>query len=198
MDERSEDEIEQFRHDKKISMRKSREEQNEEIRDYQKIENKHKRRLARKNLSREKHLENNKTAKEEMKKLKEEGRLKEFKSRGDYKTMELDDYTTYYKQSKDNYDFLNLIRPDIVSQINERIRKEKEERRKCFERLRSGEACPGLRAHVAWMRKQKQQDEKGKSEQEDEEVFTEDEADKTKSNDKKLNKRKNTVKVSYQ
>merc|ERR1712208_102532 len=106
--------------------------------------------LARKNLSREKQLEKNKTAKEEMKKLKEEGRLKEFKSRGDYKTMELDDYTTYYKQSKDNYDFLNLIRPDIVSQINKRIRKEKEERRKCFERLRSGEACPGLRAHVAW------------------------------------------------
>ena len=179
-------------------MRKSREEQNEEMKDYQKIENKHKRRLARKNLSCEKRLEKNKTARDEMKKLKEEGRLREFKNRGKYKTYELDDYKTYYNQSKDNSDYLDLIRPDIVSKMNERMRREKEEKRKLLEELKSGEPCPGLRAHVAWIKKLKQQEEKGKSEQEDREVFTENEADKTNHNGQKLNKRKNTVKVSYQ
>ena len=153
--ERSEDEEKEFRHTKKLSMRKSREEQTEEIKEYQKIENKHKRRIARKNLSHEKRLENNKIAKEEMKKLRKEGRLKPFEERGKQNPVELYDYRDYYESSNENAKFLHAVRPDIVKTLNETIRKEEEEKRASLERLKLGEACPGLKAHVAWIKNRK-------------------------------------------
>ena len=175
-------------------MRKSREEQNEEIKEYQKIENKYKRRIARKNLSDKKRLENNKKAKEEMKKLKEEGRLKPFEERGKYKYIEMYEYRDYYVSSNDNAKYLHAIRPDIVKTLNETIRKEEEEKRARLERSKSGEACPGLKAHVAWMKKQKKQQDTDKNENEDDECVLEDKS----SNDSKIDYKRNTLKISYQ
>ena len=170
-------------------MRKSREEQTEEIKEYQKIENKHKRRIARKNLSHEKRLENNKIAKEEMKKLRKEGRLKPLEERGKQNPVELYDYRDYYESSNENAKFLHAVRPDIVKTLNETIRKEEEEKRASLERLKLGEACPGLKAHVAWIKKQKNQKDRDKKNNESEdEIFIE----------PKVNKKKNILKISYQ
>jgi len=190
-EKRSEDEEKEFRYIKKIGMRKSREEQNEEIREYQKIENKYKRRIARKNLSHEKHLEINKKVKEEMKKFREEGRLKPFEEKGKYKSIEIYDYRDYYESSRDNAQYLRAVRPDIVQTLNETFRKEEEEERAYLERSKLGEACPGLRAHVAWIKKQKMQkdiDKMNNERKQDDEIFTE----------PKVNDKKTILKVSYQ
>ena len=249
MEERSEDEIEDFKNMNKEEKRKSRKERNEEIRDYQKIENKHKRRLTRKNISKEQKFEMNQVATEGMRKLRLDGRLKPFIEGGKQNNSEVNDFKKYYEASADNSELLNGIRPDIMAQINEINRKEKEELRdrqekrklKDFEErefhenielrptekekeevaqikkkilekkekekkmkdlkyaslsveekedLRKKNICLGLKEHVAWIKKLKQQNE-------NETIEIEENEDK--QDDEKVNnlKKKKILKVTY-
>ena len=125
-----------------------------------------------------------------MKKLRKEGRLKPFEKRGYYNSYELHDYENYFKSSNENAEHLATMRPDIVTTINERIRKEEEEKRR--ERSKWSEPCPGLTAAVAWMKKQKKQEGTDKNEYEKDEVSQGDEISKN------HNSKKTTLKVSYQ
>ena len=133
-DDMSDDEIEDFKTIKRNSMRKSRKEQNEEIKEYQKIENKHNRRQARKDLSTDRKREENEISKEGMRQLRSHGRLVSFIERGKQNNNELYDYKKYFESSEENAELLASLRPDIMSKINEEIRKEKEEIREIQER----------------------------------------------------------------
>ena len=191
----------------------------------------------------------NQVATEGMRKLRLDGRLKPFIEGGKQNNSEVNDFKKYYEASADNSELLNGIRPDIMAQINEINRKEKEELRdrqekrklKDFEErefhenielrptekdkeevaqikkkilekkekekkmkdlkyaslsveekedLRKKNICLGLKEHVAWIKKLKQQNE-------NETIEIEENEDK--QDDEKVNnlKKKKIVKVTY-
>jgi hypothetical protein len=123
-EEEKEDHTEYNRQKKKIS----RENQLNEIKEFDKIEIKHKNRMSRQNLSKEKKSELKAKAKHGMHLLRKEGRLRTYVERSKPNMNKFSDLKDYAKKSRDNLEFLELRKPDIVQQINEeaRITKEKD------------------------------------------------------------------------
>ena len=83
-----------------------------------------------KNLSPAKKQELKAQAKQGMSLLRQKGRLRKFTRRSKPNQEEFRDWEEYKKQNRDNSQFLELAKPDIVQKINEKERVEKEKRKK--------------------------------------------------------------------
>lgn len=103
--------------------------------DFARIEMKHYMRKRRQLRDGKQHLLDNLKAKRGMKVLKDEGNLKEFERRNGGKRDEIRDWDMYYRACKSNADKLEANKPDIVQELNEKIRKEKEKERKREEQV---------------------------------------------------------------
>ena len=117
-EEEKEDHTEYNRQKKKIS----RENQWNEIEEFDKIEIKHKNRMSWQNLSKEKKSELKAKAKHGMHLLRKEGRLRTYVERSKPNMDKFSDLKDYAKKGRDNFEFLELRKPDIVQQINEEAR----------------------------------------------------------------------------
>ena len=62
--------------------------------------------------------------------LKEEGYIKDFATRSGGKSDEKRDWDIYFRSCKNNANYLAQKKPDIVAEINEKIRVEKKKERK--------------------------------------------------------------------
>ena len=158
-------------------MKKCRENDLAEIKAYKIIENKHRMRKIRKNLSAEKIKQQKVKSNQGMKDFREKGWLKKYADRGKQSIDELIDWRRY-KEKKEIYSkTLEKYKPDIVQQINENSRIEKEkfreiersrkikhfqmnERRGLTEEQQNEYSALLRERHVSCMREQKQRDEK--------------------------------------
>ena len=98
--------------------------------EYLRIEKKHNMREKRKLRSGKEHLTQNLQAKQGMASLNEEGRKKEFTRRSGGKTVEKRDWELFFKSGNNAARMLCQRKPDIVEQINAKVRQEKEMERK--------------------------------------------------------------------
>jgi hypothetical protein len=126
---RSEEEIEVHREYNRQKKAASRDNQQNEIKEYEEIEIKHKNRILRQNLSKDEKSELGANAKQGMSLLRNKGRCRKYVKRSKPNIDEFSDWKDYTKKSHDNLKFLELMKPDIVLQINEKARIEKEKQK---------------------------------------------------------------------
>ena len=100
-----------------------------EVKEYKKIEKKHIMRKVRTNRSSEQHTEDKSKASTGMKDFRADGRLRKYADRGKQNISEFKDWRKYFEKNEMNSTLLNNSKPDIVQQINETHRIEKEERK---------------------------------------------------------------------
>ena len=74
-----------------------------------------------------------------MKLFNEEGRLKDFKRRVGGKRSEVQDWKTFMGKGKKHEEKIGTVKPDVVEQINQKIREYKEKERKRNEERKNGE-----------------------------------------------------------
>ena len=100
-----------------------------EVKEYKKIKKKHFMRKVRTNRSSEQHTEDKSKASTGMKDFRADGRLRKYADRGKQNISEFKDWRKYFAKNEMNSTLLNKSKPDIVQQINETYRIEKEDRK---------------------------------------------------------------------
>ena len=115
------------RETEKDRINKTRENNFDEIKEYNKIENKHRMRKYRRNVSTEERVLKKLKANQGMKDLRDKGRLQKYADRGQQNTDKLIDWRRYKEKNETNLKTLEKCKPDIVQQINEKVKIEKEE-----------------------------------------------------------------------
>ena len=129
-EKRTEEEIKSDREKAKVGMIKLRErEEYEEYKEYEKLKDKHRHRKFRKNMSSEDHQYQREKANQGMKEFRERGRLRKYAERSNQNTEEFDDWRKYKRKNEKNSRILERFKPDLVEQINEKNRIDREERR---------------------------------------------------------------------
>ena len=147
-----------------------------EVMEYKKIKKKHNMRILRKNMSSIQVKKHKSKAIEGMKEFREDGRLRKYADRGKQNVDEFKDWTKYHEKNEMNSNLLDKLKPDIVQQINEKFRIEKEvsrarEKERRFEKLQFKEfrltdeekkefAALRKERHESCMKNQKARDKK--------------------------------------
>ena len=117
----------------KQGMRESRSKQSEDkrqIKEYIKIVEKHKKRDSRDRRSGKEHLVQNLQSKKGMRMLKSGGRQYDFQRRMTKSKTECLDWKGYLQRGEKYRELLENEKPDVVEQLNEQIRNDKERERK--------------------------------------------------------------------
>ena len=117
----------------KKGMRESRSKQSEDkrqIKEYIKIVEKHKKRDSRDRRSGKEHLVQNLQSKKGMRMLKSGGRQYDFQRRMTKSKTECLDWKGYLQRGEKYRELLENEKPDVVEQLNEQIRNDKESERK--------------------------------------------------------------------
>ena len=97
--------------------------------EFEKISLKHEKRKSRNIRNGKEKLQQNLKAKKGMRIFREEGRLKAHASRTEKNTSERDDWKKYITKSKTHVEIVEKQKPDIIQQLNEKVREEKEQLR---------------------------------------------------------------------
>lgn len=100
---------------------------------------KHRERCFRDQRTGKEKLKNNLKAKKGMRLFRGEGRLKKYKERTSNNLDETSDWKNFMQKSKKNAEMVEQFKPDIVSQINEKVRADKERNRRKAEKEKADE-----------------------------------------------------------